>query len=285
MAQDYADVIPPVAVAGEAPRTPTQPQVSTPLPVDDNALRALGVRLKGRFDAYKRDRRETEAQWTANLRQYLGRYDPEMVSRIEQDRSRAYPKLTRVKVVSMVSRLMALLFPTSEKNWGLQASKSPTFDAHVVQQVLDVWARDNPGSQITRPELDRALSRAATVMAQMMEREIDDQLMDIGGSAAMDYVALVRRVMFSAVLYGVGVLKGPMTLTRSQAAYDVRMGEVVVTQQEMLRPFYEFVPCWDYYPDMSAKTFAAMDGQFQRHVFSRHQFRRLADRPDFSACI
>ena len=62
---------------------------------------------RGRFDAYKRDRRETEAQWTANLRQYLGRYDPEMVSRIEQDRSRAYPKLTRVKVMSIVSQQRA----------------------------------------------------------------------------------------------------------------------------------------------------------------------------------
>lgn len=257
------------------------PTAELPLQIDDNALKALGVRLVTRFNDYKRERREVEVQWLRNLRQYLGQYDPEILEKIEPDRSRAYPKLTRIKVVSMVSRLMALLFPTSEKNWGLQASKSPTFAASTVQQVLDVWAQQNPGAQITKKELDRILKKAASIMAEKMEEEIDDQLMDIGGSAAMDYVALVRKVIFSAVLYGPGILKGPMTVSRRQGVYQITASGVMVSEEDVLRPYYEHVPCWDYYPDMAAKTFAQMDGQFQRHVFSRHQLRKLADRGDF----
>lgn len=252
-----------------------------PIQFDEAAVKALGTRLRTRFGEYKRDRRVIEVQWMKNLRQFLGQYDPEILERIEQDRSRAYPKMTRVKVVSMVSRLMALLFPTSEKNWGLQASKSPTFSAETVQQILDVWAQANPNAQITKKELDRVLRKAASVMAEKMEAEIDDQLMDIGGSAAMDYIALVRKVVFSAVLYGPGVLKGPMTISRRQGVYEITASGVIVSEKDVLRPYYEFVPCWDYYPDLSAKTFAQMDGQFQRHVFSRHQLRKLADRPDF----
>jgi hypothetical protein len=38
---------------------------------------------------------------------------------------------------------------------------------------------------------------------------------------------------------------------------------------------------WDFYPDLSAKTFTEMDGYFTRHVLSRAQLRKLADRPDF----
>jgi len=257
------------------------PTAELPLQIDDNALKALGVRLVTRFNDYKRERREVEVQWLRNLRQYLGQYDPEILEKIEPDRSRAYPKLTRIKVVSMVSRLMALLFPTSEKNWGLQASKSPTFAANTVQQVLDVWAQSNPNAQITKKELDRILKKAASIMAEKMEEEIDDQLMDIGGSAAMDYVALVRKVIFSAVLYGPGILKGPMTVSRRQGVYQITASGVMVSEEDVLRPYYEHVPCWDYYPDMAAKTFAQMDGQFQRHVFSRHQLRKLADRNDF----
>jgi hypothetical protein len=257
------------------------PTAELPLQIDDNALKALGVRLVTRFNDYKRERREVEVQWLRNLRQYLGQYDPEILEKIEPDRSRAYPKLTRIKVVSMVSRLMALLFPTSEKNWGLQASKSPTFAASTVQQVLDVWAQSNPNAQITKKELDRILKKAASIMAEKMEEEIDDQLMDIGGSAAMDYVALVRKVIFSAVLYGPGILKGPMTVSRRQGVYQITASGVMVSEEDVLRPYYEHVPCWDYYPDMAAKTFAQMDGQFQRHVFSRHQLRKLADRGDF----
>ena len=257
------------------------PATEQKLPLDDNALKNLGTRLLTRFGEYKRERREVEVQWLKNLRQYLGQYDPELLEKIEPDRSRAYPKLTRIKVVSMVSRLMALLFPTSEKNWGLQASRSPTFAADTVQQILDVWAAKNPNAKITKKELDRVLKKAASIMAEKMEAEIDDQLMDIGGSAAMDYVALVRKVIFSAVLYGPGILKGPMTVSRRQGVYDITPSGVMVTEEDVLRPYYEHVSCWDYYPDMSAKSFAQMDGQFQRHVFSRHQLRKLADRSDF----
>lgn len=258
-----------------------QPTAEPPLQIDENAVKALGTRMVTRYHEYKRERREIEVQWLRNLRQFLGQYDPEVLEKIEQDRSRAYPKMTRVKVVSMVSRLMSLLFPTSEKNWGLQASKSPTFSAETVQQILNVWAEQNPEGQITKKELDRVLKKAASAMAGLMEAEIDDQLMDIGGTAAMDYVALVRKVVFSAVLYGPGILKGPMTLSRQQGVYEINGGHVIVSQQDVLRPYYEFVSCWDYYPDLAAKTFLQMDGQFQRHVFSRHQLRKLADRPDF----
>ena len=260
---------------------PVAPATEQKLPLDDNALKNLGTRLLTRFGEYKRERREVEVQWLKNLRQYLGQYDPELLEKIEPDRSRAYPKLTRIKVVSMVSRLMALLFPTSEKNWGLQASRSPTFAADTVQQILDVWAAKNPNAKITKKELDRVLKKAASIMAEKMEAEIDDQLMDIGGSAAMDYVALVRKVIFSAVLYGPGILKGPMTVSRRQGVYEITPSGVLVTEEDVLRPYYEHVSCWDYYPDMSAKSFAQMDGQFQRHVFSRHQLRKLADRSDF----
>lgn len=80
--------------------------------------------------------------------------------------------------------MMSLLFPTSEKNWGLSASKSPTFSAEVVQQILGVWAETHPGENITKKELTRAMKKAASIMAEKMEAEIDDQLMDIGGSSS-----------------------------------------------------------------------------------------------------
>ena len=262
-----------------------QEQIGTPadvpLQLDDTQLNALGEKLSKRFLEFKNDRSAAEATWLKNLRQYLGEYDPEMLQKMQPDRSRAYPKLTRVKVVSMVSRLMSLLFPTSEKNWGLHASKSPTFDVETVQQIVGAWEQTNQGAALDKKELKRILGRAAAIMAEKMELEIDDQLMDIGGSAAMDYVALVRKVVFSAVLYGPGILKGPMTIMRKQGVYDVTATGVEVSEQDVLRPYYEFVPCWDYYPDLSAKTFDQMDGRFQRHVMSRHQLRQLADRSDF----
>jgi hypothetical protein len=62
---------------------------------------------------------------------------------------------------------------------------------------------------------------------------------------------------------------------------DPVSGQFVPVQIIAQRPQFEFVNIFDYYPDMSAKVFGQMDGQFQRHVMSRHQVRQLADRPDF----
>ena len=52
-------------------------------------------------------------------------------------------------------------------------------------------------------------------------------------------------------------------------------------KQVIFKPYFEFLPVWDFYPDLSAKTLTGMDGYFVRHVMSRTQVKELSDRPDF----
>ena len=54
-----------------------------------------------------------------------------------------------------------------------------------------------------------------------------------------------------------------------------------IVDSPVYRPYFEPVSIWDYYPDFSAKNFAQMDGQFQRHVYAHHTLSELADREDF----
>ena len=56
---------------------------------------------------------------------------------------------------------------------------------------------------------------------------------------------------------------------------------VQVVEVDTYRPYFEFVPCWDYFPDLGAPTFAQMDCEFQRHVYSRAQLKALQAREDF----
>ncbi len=77
-------------------------------PLNPDTIRSLGMKLSSDFTAYERDRRQAELRWIQNLRQFLGKYDPDVERNIPADRSKAYPKLTRVKCVSMISRLMNL---------------------------------------------------------------------------------------------------------------------------------------------------------------------------------
>lgn len=245
-------------------------------------LRSLGQKLAKDFTTYETDRRIAELRWAQNLRQFLGQYDPAVLSKIPDDRSKAYPKLTRVKCVSMVSRLMNLLFPSSEKNWGVEASPVPNLTVNDLQTVLDGLQKD-PNTEITDEVITNAVNEFAAKRAKCLETEIEDQLTELGGAKMVGYIALCRKVLMSGVLYGMGVLKGPMARSRKQRRWrlDQATNKVVPVDEIILVPQYEFVPIWDYYPDMSAKYLHQMDGQFQRIVMSRVQVRKLANNSEF----
>jgi hypothetical protein len=52
-------------------------------------------------------------------------------------------------------------------------------------------------------------------------------------------------------------------------------------KQTVFKPYFEFLPVWDFYPDLSAKTLQGMDGYFVRLVMSKTQVKELGGRPDF----
>jgi hypothetical protein len=268
------------------PADPQAAAVAAPPPVLNEAvIRSLGQKLSTDFKSYENDRRIAELRWAQNLRQYQGKYDPQTEQRIPADRSRAYPKLTRVKCVSMVARLMNLLFPTTEKNWGIECSPVPNLSEEDLNTVLQKLQGDpnNPTPGLDDAAITNAVLDFARERAKNLEIEIDDQLTEIGGAKTLDYMALCKRVLMSGVMYGMGVLKGPMARARQQRRWQLNQETSMVeaVTEPILIPQFEFVPIWDYYPDMSAKYLHQMDGQFQRIVMSRQQVRKLADNSEF----
>lgn len=245
-------------------------------------LRWLGDWLQNKFATYKTDRQGTEQVWLTNLRQYLGKYDPEYDSKMGPNTSRAYPKKTRSKCTSVESRLMSLLFPASEKNWSIGASPVPNLDSESLISALDGWLAAHEGQQPTQADLDKLVLDVAAGVAEFQEKVIDDQLKDIDPYGSSDYEALVRKVVSSAVKYGPGVAKGPLVVASKVSRYQLdAAGVPQIVETSSYRPYLEWVSCWDYFPDMTAKTFAQMDGEFQRHVYSKQQLEDLARRDDF----
>jgi hypothetical protein len=247
-------------------------------------LRALGAKLSTDFKTYENHRKLQELKWQRNLMQFLGEYDNDVAKTLDANRSKAYPRLTRVKVISMLSRLMNLLFPVNEKNWGLAASPVPNLSMEDMMTVLQQaqTGAQQAGGQLSDTAIEAAVRAFAMERAKNLEREVEDQLAEVGGNRNLDYVALCRKVLFSGILYGAGVLKGPFVRQQLQRTWARGIAGAYVPQQMMAyRPQLQFVPIWDYYPDMTAKHMHQMDGQFQRMVLSKSQLRALADRPDF----
>lgn len=268
---------------------PVEPQDAAPVrEVTPMALQALSEQLRRTFDTYKNDRRIAELKWMRNLRQYLGLYDPEIESQLTKNRSRAYPRLTRVKCISTLARVMNLMFPGNERNWDLMASPSadmaPDDVMTAVQKVQERDAREGTRTALSPELVQDAVNTLAQERAAQLRTLIDDQLQELGGDQTLDYIALNRKVVQSGVMYGIGILKGPMVRVQRQVTWglDPMTGQPAPNVIEKYKPSFEFLPVWDYYPDMSAKDLRlGADGWFERIVMTRSQLRALANRPDF----
>lgn len=253
--------------------------------ISPDGLRNLGQKLSFLWQQYRSDRRIAELRWLRNERQYLAVYDPEVDKQLMANRSRAYPGVTRVKCVSVWSRLMHLMFPGDERNWILEASPNANMSPKDVKQAIqEAQKRDQEANQ-SRPLDDdyvrTAVQQLADTRAEEFSKVIDDQLQEIGGDQTLDYEQLNRQVLKQGVIHGCGLLVGPYAREKKRTVWKMTpQGLPVVTTKTFYMPVFRFLRIWDFYPDMSAKTFDDMDGYFEREVLSRAQVKELGERPD-----
>ena len=241
--------------------------------LNEARLDAYGVELFKEFGTYETDRKMVEEKWLRALRQYRGIYDPEI--NIPKDRSRAYPRLTAWMVKGTIARLMQIAFPNTEKIYGVKSSVLPDLSAAQLQAVLDQLVAENPNPK--DEEIEKAIHEFAKGKAERMELKVDDDLMQ------MDFLALARKVIRSAVIFGLGVLKGPLHIKIKARTWQRNRftGKLEAVEVDKYQPLFEFLPVWNYYPDLTAVSLDKQDGRFERHVMTRAQVEELADRPDF----
>lgn len=243
---------------------------------DGSLLGSLGVKLRGEFEQASKMRRLREREWLDDLRQYKGQYDPAVLAKIRKNRSKAFFRLTRVKVKAADARMMELMFPAGDKNYSLQATPVPELDKRLLAGEIEaILQRDGELDDEAMLEAVRAL---ATERAEKMAREVDDQLKE------GNYEAVCRAVIHSGHKFGTGVLKGPMvetaTVPRWQQGED---GSYQLVETERRRPWFAFVPIWNVFPDPNATTLAECDYIYERHLMTKHEVRKLAKRKGFDA--
>lgn len=282
-------------------------------------LRQLGHVLSQRFQRFKADRLPAEYRWLRAQRQYSGVYDPEVASLIPQGRSQAYPRVTRTRIVSVVARLMNLMFPGDERNWVLEASPSPDLSPEDVDAAVRAYVEASGGDPNAEPSpqtIEAAVRTRAVSDAEALSKLIDDQLEELGGDQTQDFITLNRRVVRSGAIYGIGLLRGPFArrTTRRKWVYnspaagpqgvDAAAAPSMASQfgvedtsgmdaapgaqaryrvevETVYKPVFEFLPVWDFFPDMAAKTLREGAGYYIRTVMSKSQLLDLATREDF----
>lgn len=270
-------------------------------------LRAAMSGLLGRLDREAEDRvskRQTlEKRWIQDLRQLNGEYEPDIKRRLKDaKKSELFINQTRPKTNACDARLGDMLFPTDDKNYGIQPSPVPELTEGATRAVEEadrlaaeanaqLKAGDEAGSQATIQQAQQhrdAAAQADKVMAEarrrsdMMAREIDDQL------KACNYQVQAREVIRDACRIGTGVMKGPVgTGDRARRGWtqvdDPQSGAKIyqLGWHDDVRPAFYRVDPWAFFPTPDARCWEEVEDTFERHLLTPKRLRALARQPGF----
>jgi hypothetical protein len=265
--------------------------------------------LTSKFVDNKSLRSPVETRWLEDLRQFHGMYEEKVEGALKADpeRSKVFINLTRPKTTAWEARLWDLLFPADGKNWGVKETPVPELAENMkrgeslveqheprMMQLVDEHnsmvdgGADQAAIQPVREEIDAlayALQRVKAFMteaqktldvaqrcAALMEREIEDQLVEF------NYSAVSRDVIADACKLGVGIMKGPVTTNKPRRKWEQneQAGTYMLAGQGNPRPLGRRVDPWHFFPDMEAQCPDDLEFVFERHLKNRSQFVRMS---------
>ncbi|MBV5329144.1 MAG: hypothetical protein JZU65_16205, partial [Chlorobium sp.] len=276
----------------------------------EERLQVLGTNISAEAEEFERLRKPIEIRMLRDLRQYNGiEGSVDGNKNSKSAGSDLNVNITRKKTNTAEARLSDMLFPADDKNYGLDDPNpdprltkedigSPEQGVEEIPADAGLLAPGQvpgaPAPQLQGPEApmgepqpvakpedphEKALA-LNKVKADLMEKQIDNQLSDC------NYGAVGRKVIRSGCLLGTGVIKGPVLLGKARRTWVLKQdesGNIAYVLQDVAdnKPGFEFVPTWDFFPDISATKIEDSEVNFQRHWMTKRDLIRLAKRDDF----
>lgn len=248
----------------------------------------LGSMLQRIMDERVNLRSEIEQRWLKNIRQINGIYEPgDLPAQESSDAygSRVYVPLTRRLRNLAEARLSDMLFPSDDRSYVL--SPSPVAELSDISTMLESVP---PGAPVSVPGMPPGMNagdmkaaikdvqKEAEIRATRMQRQIDDRL------AECRWPSKARQAISDAVDLGTGVVKGPVAVRRTKRSMkpDGNGGFVASFVEETVQSL-EYVPVWNFYPDMSATSVQECIDIGEVHHMSRKELQALRNQPGFNA--
>ena len=234
---------------------------------------AFGTELQQRLQDNLRQRLNIERRWVSDMRRYQGQVtDAELKDAVDQARSCIFVKYTRTKADAWAAQMNDMLFPSDDKNWGIEPTPVPSLNK------LAQLVRGDTGEPTLEAQQAHQVLAEARLRAEAMEREIDDVLTEC------DYPAEGRRCIHYAAVLGTGILKGPQVELFNTSKYQqVEGGEWVGMIEQAERPVARNVYPWDFVPDMSGRELRDCEYVFERHYMTKKKIRTLPSSYDQKA--
>ena len=263
--------------------------------------------IESQYRRSKDARMTDEQRWLDSYRNYRGIYSSE-VQFTETEKSKAFIKITKTKVLAAYAQVVDVLFAGSKFPIGIEARQFPNNVADAVSynpnELTSEKIKEQVGvdyevtSSIVRPDIAKDLGLYKDVLdpvkddlqlgagtaqgsitfepakraAQKMEKLMHDQLNET------DAPKHLRSIAFECCLFGTGVFKGPFAQDKEYPRWDE---EGNYTPLFETIPKMEYVSIWDFYPDPDARNMTEAEFTIQRHRLNRTQLRTLKKRPHF----
>ena len=255
--------------------------------MNDGVASNIGMILKQEFDDAAKEREVHEQKWADNLAMYRGKMG-------DKSETEIIFRIAKTKIEAITARLIDLLFPVSgDLNWGLESTPVPSLGGSIRDQIKQEMI--SQGQEVTQESFDAAIRAEAKKRAEAMEQEIKDQLAEDNGR--IGFRELSRRVIRSGLIYGAGIIKGPLPSKKSKKKWEFvtkqekdDTGKVVNEYEDWdlqqyeddeSTPYSEAVPIWDCYPDPSATDLTNARYVWQSRLMTRTELLELAERKDF----
>ena len=265
--------------------------------------------IESQYRRSKDARLVDEERWLDAYRNYRGLYSQE-VQFTESEKSKAFIKVTKTKVLAAYAQVVDVLFAGSKFPIGIEARQFPNNVAGEVSYnpnaITDEKVKEKVNVEyevpksIARPDIAKDLGLykeklrpieedlemgAGTIpgsitfepakrAAQKMEKLMHDQLDET------DAPKHLRSVAFECTLFGTGVFKGPFAMDKEYPRWDEEGNYDPIFETI---PKMEYVSIWDFYPDPDARNMSEAEFTVQRHRLNRTQMRSLKKRPHFRA--
>lgn len=271
----------------------------TDIPAENLKYSGLSAFIKERYERSKTNRFADEQRWLEAFRNYRGQYGPE-VQFTETEKSQAFIKVTKTKVLASYAQIVDVLFSTGKFPIGIHPTKVPEGIAEAVHfdPKAPKEGQDKEGSATTARRdileqigaLKKPLSRVADKLqegegktptaytfhpaeyaAKKMEKQILDQLEEANASNHL------RRFAFELALFGHGFIKGPTAKSKEYPKWTEKGYDPVIKTIADI----SHVSIWDCFPDPDARSMEESEFFVQRHRLNRSQLRALKRRPAF----
>lgn len=167
----------------------------------------------------------------------------------KRTKSRIGVNITRPKVNAAAARLIDMMFPSDERNWKLAPTPNPKLSSMTESQIQivnnGVPMQNADGTPVTAGQLAKQVIAKAAEAAQLMQREIDDQLVEC------DFVGESRKAIFDKTLLGTSIVCGPVPhrVEKKAWVFDPDMGDWAMKVESKLVPYSRRVNPLDAFPD------------------------------------